>query len=282
MRRIIALAGTTLLAATALSGCAMDSSSASSKVDCTPAHSGLATVSKGVLSVSAATLPPFTEVDGTKLAGAEGKILEKVAAMECLTLTAQPLDTASVIAAAQNGRVDVAAGNWYCTAERAKAMSLAGPVYGDQIGIISSSGAKTFSELEGKTVGTVDGYLWNAEFKSLYGAGLRTYPNATAMISDLKSGRVDVAVDSYGSAKYSNTQNSNKWKVEVPEADARVASSVNPAQVCFPVPKANEALAKAITDDLVKLRSDGDLANILGDNGLARTAANVKDLQLIG
>ncbi|MBT2548182.1 ABC transporter substrate-binding protein [Arthrobacter sp. ISL-65] len=281
MRKIAALVGTTLLAVTALTGCALDSASAPAKADCTPAHSGLSTVSKGVLSVSAATLPPFTQVDGTKLAGAEGKILDKIAAMECLTLAAQPLDTASVISSAQNGRVDVAAGNWYCTAERAKAMSLAGPVYGDQIGILSSSGAKTFSELEGKTVGTVDGYQWNAEFKTLYGAGLKTYPNATAMISDLKAGRIDAAVDSYGSAKYSNAQNSDKWKVEVPEPDKRVASSVNPAQVCFPVPKSNETLAKAIISDLEKLRSDGTLADILGDNGLDRSAADVKELQLI-
>jgi polar amino acid transport system substrate-binding protein len=281
MRRITVIAGATLFAATALAGCSLDSSSSSAKADCTPAHPDVSTVAKGVLSVSAATLPPFTQVDGTKLAGAEGKILEKIASMECLTLAAQPLDTASVISAAQNGRVDVAAGNWYCTAERANAMSLAGPVYGDQIGILSSSGAKTFSELEGKSVGTVDGYLWNAEFKALYGAGLKIYPNATAMISDLKAARIDVAVDSYGSAKYSNVQNGDKWTVEVPEPDERVASSVNPAQVCFPVPKANAALAKAIKDDLETLRSDGSLAEILGENGLDPSAADVQELKLI-
>lgn len=281
MRKVTALVGTTLLAVTTLTGCALDSASSPAKAECTPAHADLSTVNKGVLSVSAATLPPFTQVDGTKLAGAEGKVLEKIAAMECLTLTAQPLDTASVISSAQNGRVDVAAGNWYCTAERAKAMSLAGPLYLDQIGILSSSGVNTFSELEGKTVGTVDGYLWNAEFKTLYGAGLKTYPNATAMISDLKAGRIDVAVDSYGSAKYSNAQNGDKWKVEVPDPDKRVASSVNPAQVCFPVPKSNEALAKAITADVGKLRSDRTLAEILGENGLDRSSADVKELQLI-
>ncbi|MDQ0867812.1 polar amino acid transport system substrate-binding protein [Arthrobacter sp. V1I9] len=281
MRKITAIAGATLLAATALAGCSLDSSNSSAKADCTPAHPDLSTVTKGVLSVSAATLPPFTQVDGTKLAGAEGKILEKIAAMECLTLAAQPLDTASVISAAQNGRVDVAAGNWYCTAERANAMSLAGPAYGDQIGILSSTGAKTFSELEGKTVGTVDGYHWNAEFKAIYGAGLKIYPNATAMISDLKAARIDVAVDSYGSAKYSNAQHGDKWTVEVPEPDDRVASSVNPAQVCFPVPKGNAALAKAIKEDLETLRSDGSLANILGENGLDRSAADVQELKLI-
>ncbi len=282
MHKTTSLAGAMLLLAAALAGCSLDSASSATKESCTPAHSGLSTVNKGTLSVSAATLPPFTTVEGTKLAGAEGKVLEKVAAMECLTMTAQPLDTASVITAAQNGRADVAAGNWYCTAERAKVMSLAGPIYGDQIGILSSSGAKKFSELDGKTVGTVDGYLWNAEFKTLYGAGLKIYPNSTAMISDLKAGRIDAAADSYGSATYSNAQNGGKWRLEVPEPDERVASSVNPAQVCFPVPKSNDALAKAIIEDVEKLRSSGDLAEILGTNGLDRSAAHVKELHLIG
>jgi polar amino acid transport system substrate-binding protein len=282
MKKIIGLAGTLVLAVTALAGCSLDSSSSAASSNCTPQHEGLSTVSKGVLTVSAAVFPPFTKVEGTKLSGVEGQILDKVASLECLTVTAQPLDTGSVVSAAQNGRVDIAAGNWYCTAARAKVMALAGPVYGDQIGILSTNNASTFGELQGKTVGTVDGYNWNAEFKELYGQGLKIYPNATAMYNDFKAGRLDVAVDSFGSAVYANEQNGGKWTVKVPAADPRVAASVNPAQACFPVAKQNEALANAVIEDIRKIRADGTLAAILKGNGLDPSAANVSKLQLIG
>jgi polar amino acid transport system substrate-binding protein len=282
MYKFIAKAGVVILAATALAGCASSASTSSTNASCTPQHPDLPTVNKGTLTASASVFPPFTQVDGSKLAGVEGQILDKIASMECLTLTAQPLDTASVISAAQNGRVDIAAGNWYCTAERAKVMSLAGPVYGDQIGILSTDGASTFSALEGKTVGTVDGYFWNGELKEIYGANLKVYPNSTAMNNDLKAGRIDSSIDSYGSSAYVNKQNGDKWSLKVPAPDERVKSSVKPSQVCFPLPKKNEALAKAITEDLAKLRDDGTLAKILQENGLDASAAKVGELQLIG
>jgi polar amino acid transport system substrate-binding protein len=281
LRKFIALAGTAFLAATALAGCAVQSSGSES-ADCKPQHAGLSTVRAGTLTVSAPVFPPFVQVEGTKLSGVEGQILDEIASMECLTLTAQPLDAASVISAAQSGRVDIAAGNWYCTAERAKTMSLAGPVYGDQMGILTATGAKTFSELQGKVIGTVDGYHWNGELKSLYGADLKLYPNATAMYNDFKAGRIDAAMDSFGSAAYANQQHGGKWKIEVPVPDDRVAASVEPAQACFPVPKQNEALAKAVIEDLGKLRADGTLAKILEQNGLDASAADVSELKLIG
>jgi polar amino acid transport system substrate-binding protein len=281
LRKLVALTSTAFLTA-ALAGCSSAPAVSPVSNDCKPQHPGLTTVTAGQLTASTPIFPPFTQVEGGKMTGVEGEILEQVASMECLALKPQPLDTASVISSAQNGRVDIAAGNWYCTAERAKTLALAGPIYGDQMGILTKQGVGKLSELEGKVVGTVDGYHWDGEFKAIYGSELKLYPNPTALYSDFKAGRIDAAIDSYGSASYANLQNGSQWVVKVPEPDQRVAASTSPAQACFPLAKRNEALAKAVIGDIQKLRSDGTLAKILEKNGLDASAANVSKLNLIG
>jgi polar amino acid transport system substrate-binding protein len=281
MRKLLTSVSGALLALTALSACGSDSDASATGGDCTPAHEGLKTVSPGTLTAATYNFPPFVKLDGTNASGVEGEILQEIASMECMTLTAQPLDTGSVISATQSGRTDIAAGNWYCTQEREDVMSLAGPVYGDQIGLISTDGSSTFDDLTGKAMGSVDGYLWNEEFKSIYGSDLKLYPNPTAMYNDLKSGRLDVAADSFGSATYANEQNGNEWQIEVPEADDRVASSQAPPQVCFPMSKDNEELYEAVTEDLEKLREDGTIADILESNELDPSAADSGELRLI-
>lgn len=281
MRKLIALAGTTILAASVLTGCATGAGT-SATADCTPAHSDLKTVNTGVLTASTSVFPPFSQVEGTKMTGVEGEILDKIAAMECLTVSTQLLDTASRISAAQTGRVDLAAGNVYCTAEREKVVTLAGPVYNDQIAIVSRTGAGSFAELEGKKVGTFSGSLWNEEFKKIYGGNLSEYPDPTAMYNDLAAGRIDGAADSLGSGTYVNKERGNTWTVKSPQADERVASSTQPGQVCFPMSKQNEALATAVKEDLEKLRSDGEIAEIFTKHGLDPAAAEVGQMRLIG
>ncbi|MET0457261.1 MAG: transporter substrate-binding domain-containing protein [Mycobacterium sp.] len=279
----IAGAAGVLLTLTALTGCGSGSTNeTTAQSDCTPAHSGLKTVTPGSLTAATFNFPPFLVVDGTEVSGVEGEVLDKIAAMECLTLVSQPLDTGSVIPATQNGRTDVSAGNWYCTAARAKVVSLAGPVIGDQIVLVSKDGAATFDALQGRSVGTVDGYMWNDELAKLYGADLKVYPNPAGVYGDLTAGRLDAAVDSIGTASYAKEQNSADWSIQRPAPDPRVASSEAPGQVCFPVSTSNSGLFRAISEDIVALRRDGTIARILTDNGLDPSAADPGPLNLIG
>jgi polar amino acid transport system substrate-binding protein len=281
--KMLAGAGGVALVLATLTGCGSDSDGgAATSGSCTPAHEDLKTVRSGFLTTATYNFPPFVKLDGTNMSGLEGDILGEVAEMECLDLQAQPLDTGSVVPATQSRRVDIASGNWYCTAERAEVMKLAGPVYGDLMGIISTDGATTFDALQGKAMGTVDGYNWNEEFKSLFGSDLKIYPNPTAMYNDLKSGRLEVAADSFGSATFANEQAGSPWTIEVPEPDDRVAASLEPAQVCFPMADDNETLVEAVTEDIETLRGNGKLADLLEENGLDPAAADVGELRLIG
>ncbi|BBY62586.1 substrate-binding periplasmic protein [Mycolicibacterium helvum] len=283
MRRTLSsTAGAALLLLTALTACNTASNGQQSARDCTAAHPGISTVRPGSLTVATYNFPPFLVVDGTSVSGIEGEILRNIAEMECLTLMSQPLDTASVIPATQNGRADVSAGDWYCTTARAQVLSLAGPVFSDQIVIVSNDGATTFDELQGRSIGTVDGYMWNEELQKMFGPRLRIYPNPTAVYNDLESGRLDSAIDSIGTASFAKKQKNANWTIERPAPDSRVASSEVPGQVCFPMSMNNPSLFTAVSEDIVTLRNNGTIARILEDNGLNPSAADPGPLKLIG
>lgn len=283
MRKLGYIAAVALLGAGSLAGCSTgDGADAGGAGDCTPAHPDLETVVDGTLTVATYTLPPFLVAEGKELKGLEGEILGAVAEMECLDLVGQPLDSGSVVQSVQNGRTDMAAGNWYCTAARAEVLNLAGPVYGDQLAVVSTSGADSISELleEDLVVGMPDGYNWMAEFKEIFGDNLRIFPNPTAMYEDMKAGRIDALSDSFGSATYANEQNGGAWDVEVLEPDERVATSVEPGQVCFPIGKDNESLLEAVNADVETLRESGELAKMLENAGLDPSAAEPGELRL--
>lgn len=81
---------------------------------------------------------------------------------------------------------------------------------------------------------------------------------------DLKAGRIDIAVDSYGSQKVTNPS----YKVEIAKSNPAIAASQEPAQAAFPLPKSNAALLSAFNEDIADLVKDGSIKKILKDNKL--------------
>jgi polar amino acid transport system substrate-binding protein len=147
------------------------------------------------------------------------------------------------------------------------------------MGIISKQGVSAISDLEGKTVGTVDGYLWVADLQALLGDKLRLYPSAVNMNQDLAAGRIDIGVDSYGSAL--QTQKDTGMKVEVAQSDPRVAASQEPAQAGFPMSKNNQEMLDAMNEVIADLHKNGRIAEILESYGLPSSAAETGDPRLI-
>lgn len=282
MRHKLVLTAAALVAVPALAACGGNASSGSSAAGsgCKPAHT-FSTVQKGTLLVSSFDLPPFTKFQGTTLTGVDADILAGIAKKECLTVTGKPLDAANVIPAVQNGRTDVAAGDWYRTAERDKVVDLSDPLYLDQMGVISKDGTRSIPALKGKKVGTVEGYLWVSDVQKYLGAGVSTYPTSTAMWQDLQNGRIEIALDSYAASVYTNTQNKAGMKIEVAEPDEHVAASQQAAQSAFPVSKSNPDLLKALNADIAAMHSDGTIKQILEKHGLDGSAADVGDPRLI-
>ncbi|RRJ87940.1 amino acid ABC transporter substrate-binding protein [Gulosibacter macacae] len=275
-KMITALVATAALAVT-LTGCA-GGGSGDVAADCQPKHE-FSTIKDGTLSVVLYDLPPFSKLDNGAITGVDGDIMTEFAKEECLTITATSAATSANIPTVQAGRADVSIAAWYRTQARSEIVLLSDPIYTDQMAIISKDGLSSVSELEGQTVGTVDGYLWVEDMRAVLGDKLKIYPTTLNMNQDLAAGRIDIGIDSYGSATHNNTD--NKFKVEVVQPDERVAASQEAAQIAIPVAPGNEALVTAINDFIKVIREDGRLEKILVDNGLDATAADTGDPRLI-
>lgn len=280
MRQRTAIAAALAVASSTLAACGGSGGEGVAE-GCEPEHE-FSTVADGTLTVSTFDLPPYTKVEGDEITGVDGDILDEIAKRECLTVTVMPLDTPAVIPAVQNGRADLAAGDWYRTAERAEVVALSTPMYTDQMGIISKDGIETVPELKDTKVGTVDGYLWVDDLEAYLGDDLSKYNSSTAMWQDLKSGRIEIAVDSYGSAVYTNENTGGgEFEIAVSKSDPAVAASQEPAQSNFPMPQDNTELIEAINADIEAMKKDGTIADILEANGLDASAADTGSARLI-
>ncbi|WP_293782432.1 ABC transporter substrate-binding protein [uncultured Aeromicrobium sp.] len=274
----LSAAATAVLTAAILAGCG--GSDRSTVADgCEPEHE-FDTINEGALTVTAYDLPPYSQVQGNELQGLDGDILREIAANECLEIQVESAAAAAIIPTIQAGRADVAAGNWYRTAERAEIVDLSDPIYTDQMAIISAEGTSDIQELPGRRVGTVDGYLWVADLREYLGEELTIYNSPLNMYQDLSAGRIDIAIDSYGSGVY-NTEGDDV-SVEVAEPFSTVAASVEAAQSSFPVPKGSQELLEAINTNIDRLRESGRLAELLEEHGLDPSAAETGEPRLIG
>ncbi|MFP5345748.1 MAG: substrate-binding periplasmic protein [Actinomycetes bacterium] len=277
-RQKMMAAAVTVAAATSLAACGSGSGSGSSaQGSCKPAHQ-FQTMQSGKLTVAGYDLPPFSKLENNKISGVDGDIINAFAQKECLDVVPKWMATAAVIPTVQSGRADVGVGDWYRTTARTQVVNLTDPMYTDQMAFISKDGIKQVSQLKGRNVGTVDGYLWVEDLKNYLGGSLKVYSTTLNMNQDLKAGRIDVGVDSYGSGKYNNPD----MKVEVTEPDPAVAASQEPAQAALPVGKKNQALLDALNADIAEMHKNGDIAKFLQKNGLPESAADTGEARLIG
>ncbi|WP_295470897.1 ABC transporter substrate-binding protein [uncultured Pseudomonas sp.] len=250
--------------------------------DCTPAHH-FDTLEKGVLKVATYVFPPYA-IPGpdAQVGGVEGDILKRFAAKECLTLRASVVDTAAVVQSVITRRADVGIGDWYRTAERAKVLGLSAPTFLDVMGIISKDNLSRIDQLEGKRVGTVQGYLWVADLKKVLGDNLVLYPNPVAMAQDLSSGRIDVATDSFAVAKTAQQKGAYAGaSINVAQGDPRVKASQQPGQAAILFSKQNDALGQALSAHIQQLHADGDMRKIVSSYGLDEKITEVGAPRLI-
>lgn len=281
LKRLVLVPAGLLAAAATLTACG-SSGSATVSADCKPAHPDIKTIKKGTLTAAGYDLPPFSKVDGSTVTDVDGDIINAIAKKECLTVTVKSVQAAAAIPMVQNGQADIAFGDWYRTKERAAIVSLTDPMYTDQMGVISESGDASIPDMKGKTVGTVDGYLWVDDLKKYLGGDLKIYSSPLNLYQDLSTGRIDIAVDSFGSGVYNTKKYGDKYKVVVAEKFDPVKASLQGAQSTFPTMKSETALLTALNEDIAAMRKSGDLADIMTKNNLDKSAAEPGSPRLIG
>ncbi|WP_403021013.1 substrate-binding periplasmic protein [Salinibacterium sp. GXW1014] len=276
-KSVLSLGVLTAAAALVLTGC---SSAGESTVadDCEPT-TGVETVKDGVLSVALTNTPPYSLEEDGDIAGIDSLMIKEFAAAECLEIEFAPYTYATAIPAIEQARVDVALGGFYRTQARADVVTLSTPLYLDELSVYSEEGYATVDELLGKTIGTVEGYLWVDDLKNLPGTETRVYPDSLSLAQDLKAGRLDAALDGYGAAVVA-TQGED-YTIEVLQEDERVQSTSVPSQTAVLFDPANTELSDAFNVLAEEMREDGRLVEYLAEYGLPASAAEVGEERLI-
>ncbi|NQD87794.1 amino acid ABC transporter substrate-binding protein [Paenarthrobacter sp. CM16] len=268
--------------ALSMSACGGDSSADAVSSSCTPKHT-FTTITPGTLTVATYDFQPHVKIEGDKISGVEGDLLNEIAKRECLTVSVQSAGgAAAAVPSVQSGRADLAAGDWWRTTARSKVVELSSPVYLDQGAIVSKSGYKTIAELDGKKVGSVVGNLWNDQFKQLYADSFSVYQDPEAAFSDLAAGRIDAVVDSVGATTARFQTNPVDGAQIVPlEADTRIPVSAHPGQLNWPTSKNNADLTNALNANIEELRKEGIIAETLKKYGMDPSAAEVGEPDLL-
>jgi|TARA_R110002033_G_scaffold8327_6_gene28674 polar amino acid transport system substrate-binding protein len=243
----------------------------------------LETVSKGQLTVAVTTFAPYSFMnEKNELSGVDGDIVKAAAERLCLEVETLVVDPAAAIQSVMAGRADLTVGDWYRTAERAAVMSFTTPLYLDSMGIISTTGTDTVEDLVGQTVGTVQGYLWVQDLEKLLGDDLQLYSSSVNLQQDLRSGRIKNAVDGAATAQLAVERGDLEgYQVSIAAPDDRIAASMQPAQVGFPMRKNAVNLLAALDVVLEDMKAEGMIVELLSSYGLSPEMADVGEPRLV-
>ncbi|NKX56693.1 substrate-binding periplasmic protein [Arthrobacter mobilis] len=250
-----------------LTGCGSSSGTSTAAADCTPAHAGLETVNAGKLTVGTPVTPPYVLKSGGEISGVDAEIIKEIAALECLEVDWQEVTFAAGLQSLQSDRVDTSMGGIYRTAERAELLELGATAYRDGVALLSKEGYKSLEDLSGKKVGVIQGYLWNKDLQAALGNdAVKQYQTSDALFSDLKAGRINVAVFTTAEAAYRLSQApSDGFVSETFEPTEKVKATLEPGQVVLPHPKGADAITKAFDEDIQTLISNGRIGEILSE-----------------
>lgn len=264
-----------LLSVPAMAVLALAVSSGVKAEDCKPQHD-FKTITPGVLTVTSVILPPFAyKSPKGEFMGIDAEVVKKFAQENCLKVNHVVTDSAAAIQYVVAKRADLSVGAWYRTSAREKVLGITQPLYLEQTSIYSRDGATRFDQLKGRKVGTVQGYLWVPELKSLYGNDLSLYPNAVALAQDLSTGRIEAAVNTYAIGVEAQRQGglAKDIQIKVADEDPRVKSSIYAAQTGYLFNKENPELGAAFNATIAELK-DGGMAKILTKYNLEASAAD--------
>lgn len=271
---------TTLALTLALAACSSSSNtSAQPGASCAP-DQDVSTVANGKLTVGVPTFMPFVKLGSNgSPTGIDGDIINDIAKEMCLTVTGVPLDYTGLIPAVQQNRIDLAIGSIYRSEARAKVAGVTAPIYTDPMGVISKSGINTVEQMQGLRVGTINGNAWVEDLRKTLTSPIKLYPSSNELKQDLLSGRLDVAIDSFGAASV-NYKDAG-YEVKIMAKDSRIGASTAPPQTGFYFSKSNVKLGDVIDKHIQEMKSRGQIAEFLKKWGLDPGIANTGSSRLV-
>jgi polar amino acid transport system substrate-binding protein len=157
------------------------------------------TTQPGTVTMGMAGDMPTTNVSGGVPTGIDCDLVALIADRLGLTTTPSLMDFSAIIESIRSERADVMIGNIGWTAKRTNVMLLTDAIYYAGVFVVlkNESPYTSFSveEMSGKSLGTVTGYFWVPEMKTIPGLKeLKLYDTVDACIRDVVEGRVDMAM----------------------------------------------------------------------------------------
>jgi polar amino acid transport system substrate-binding protein len=257
--------------ALSLSSCAGASPQVAS--GCVPKFDVGTTISSGTLKIVAPDYPPMFTYQNNELGGVDGEFYKQFAADACLTTEVTILPSAGVIEAIKNGQADVAGGGWFPTEERAKVIGQTAPAFANPAVFVGSDPQTSLDNYQGKTIGTVQGFLWVSDLQAWGRDKVKLYESADAVFSDLENGRLDTALLSVSSAAYRIKAMKSDLTYQIVEPHPAIKAFNQPSVTNFPHVKTNKALGTALDLAIKTYREVGTLERIVTDNGFKPEAA---------
>jgi polar amino acid transport system substrate-binding protein len=237
----------------------------------------LDTLQPGVVSVAVEPYAPYTSVVNGQLTGLDADILEAAAKNLDLKVVPHVTDFNGMLGGVQSHRVDMSIGGIAWSADRQKQGLFTDPAYYSPpaMAVHGSDTYKTVTDLEGKDLGTVTGYVWVKSIKAIKGAKLHAYPDANGVFNDLSSGRVQVGfldpliiID----AKKKRPDFDFSTQYLTPPTAAQIKATPDlqylaPYQVAFYVAKQEPKLEAAISKEIDNMYANGELTKLIKKYG---------------
>lgn len=257
-------------------------SSAARAADCKPAFE-IKTITPGKLTVAVYNYPPFSMItNDNQASGIDVQMVEDTAKANCLEFVPLNLAPAAVVQSVVSGKADVAVGAWYRSEARSKVVGLSLPTYIDAMVAMSKDGLDSVDAMKGKSVGTVTGYVWNAELQKIFGSDVKSYPDGMAMYQDLETGRLDVALD--GSVAPVEAQKGGRlkgMKIMPVQPNPGIGSTTVPPQSALLYTLGNKELGEALDATIATIHKDGTLVKWLKEAGYGANMAETGDPRLV-
>jgi polar amino acid transport system substrate-binding protein len=262
----LARVSSVVAAALLLAACGSDKPPASKTT------SELDTIKPGVLRVAIQPYGPYTSQDGAKITGLDGDILHVVADKLGLTVETQVTDFPGMLAGVQSRRVDITIGGIAWTAERQKQGLFTDPPYYSPPAMAVQPGKiyKTVQDLEGKPLGTVEGYVWVKSIQAVPGAKLHAYPDAESVLTDLSAGRIDVGF--LDPLIIIDAEKKKNVKIETQYLDPPTAEQVKerpaydffrPYMTSYYIPKQSPKLEAAFSAQIRAMFANGEMQKLI-------------------
>jgi polar amino acid transport system substrate-binding protein len=169
----------------------------------------------------------------------------------------------SLIGTLTGGRADLMCAPLFITDERKKVMDFSGPLYGWGEGLaVNDSNTKSYPDLNSLAGSSVGVLVASTFYKMLQGIpgvkDIHTYDNYIDLLADLQAKRIEVAVVDPPSIRYIMR---TKGITGIKLVDGY--HPVTHFEIGLVAQKGNDALIRAIDDQIAKMKSDGELKAIL-------------------